>query len=111
MGLVIFDCDGVLVESEAIHVTAELAFLSQVGLVFDRDDYMRRFMGLPPDTWEEQLGIVMVEQLGKQPEPDFFEKLDAFTMQRLKEDLVPVEGACKAIKSLDMVYAYCFHWD
>ena len=47
MSLVIFDCDGVLVESEAIYLFVEMEFLAEVGLSVDRKDYIRQFMGMP----------------------------------------------------------------
>ncbi len=70
--LVIFDCDGVLVESEAIYVSAELEFLSDVGLTFDRNDYIRQFMGLPPDVWEARVAEVLTAQKGDCPASSIF---------------------------------------
>ncbi len=43
---VIFDCDGVLVDSEVLALEVELAILREQGLEFDRHDYVTRFMGL-----------------------------------------------------------------
>jgi HAD superfamily hydrolase (TIGR01509 family) len=102
MSLVIFDCDGVLVESEAIYLAAELEFLADAGLTFDRSDYMRQFMGLPPDVWEQRLAEVITEQKGDKPEEGFFDKLQAFTTRRLRQELVPVKGARAAIESIEM---------
>ena len=44
--LVIFDCDGVLVDSEVLALEVELAMLAEQGLKFEREDYVTRFMGL-----------------------------------------------------------------
>jgi len=43
---VIFDCDGVLVESEVIAHEVELEVLSAIGMHYDRHDFAIRFMGL-----------------------------------------------------------------
>lgn len=43
---IIFDCDGVLVDSEVIHITAELELLAHLGLVYEREAYLTRFVGL-----------------------------------------------------------------
>ncbi len=102
MSLVIFDCDGVLVESEAIYVAAELEYLSQAGLTFDRGDYLRQFMGLPPDVWQQRVSEVITAQERGELEDDFFDRLQDFTTRKLKSELVPVEGARKAIESIEM---------
>ena len=101
MTLLIFDCDGVLVESEAIYVVAELEFLSKAGMSFDRDEYIRRFMGLAPDQWEQRLAEDMEAQLGHRPKESLFAQFDEFTTQKLKDELVPVKGARSLIQSLD----------
>ncbi len=101
MTLLIFDCDGVLVESEAIYIAAELEFLSRAGMSFDRDHYIRRFMGLAPDQWEQRLAEEMEAQLGHRPKESLFTLLNEFATQKLKDELVPVKGARSAIQSLD----------
>ncbi len=55
MKLTIFDCDGVLVNSEEIYLAAELEFLESIGAGFERKAYMQLFMGLSPGMWEAKL--------------------------------------------------------
>ncbi|MGZ3306790.1 MAG: HAD hydrolase-like protein, partial [Asticcacaulis sp.] len=50
---VIFDCDGVLVDSEKLALEVELAVLREQGLTFDRADYINRFMGLSYEAFHE----------------------------------------------------------
>jgi HAD superfamily hydrolase (TIGR01509 family) len=45
MDAVIFDCDGVLVDSETICLRVELECLAEIGLTYDRDLYADRFLG------------------------------------------------------------------
>ena len=45
-GALIFDCDGVLVNSEEIVQEIELELLSAHGLHYDRDEFSRRFLGV-----------------------------------------------------------------
>ena len=47
----IFDCDGVLVDSEILVLEIELAALAELGLHFDLDDYMARCLGLTGPAW------------------------------------------------------------
>jgi HAD superfamily hydrolase (TIGR01509 family) len=44
---IIFDCDGVLVDSEHIYQTVERACLAEVGLIYGKTEYGNRFTGLP----------------------------------------------------------------
>jgi HAD superfamily hydrolase (TIGR01509 family) len=99
--LIIFDCDGVLVDSESILLEVELEFLSNAGLALERNDYLRRFMGMPPDEWEKQVGEALAEQGSGVGGPDFFVDLHELTAQRLRAELVEVTGARAAIERLD----------
>ncbi|PWG74053.1 hypothetical protein DF186_19885, partial [Enterococcus hirae] len=42
---IIFDCDGVLVNSEALVIDVERRFLADLGLVYDDVEYLTRFVG------------------------------------------------------------------
>jgi beta-phosphoglucomutase-like phosphatase (HAD superfamily) len=43
--LIIFDCDGVLIDSELLSNRSEVEFLKNFGIEFDLTDYMDRFVG------------------------------------------------------------------
>lgn len=43
--LIIFDCDGVLIDSELLANRSEVEFLKTFGIEFALDDYMNRFVG------------------------------------------------------------------
>lgn len=100
MPLIIFDCDGVLVESEAIYLRAELEFLGQVGLTFEPNVYMSTYMGMAPDEWQTSLSRLALERLGEQLEPGFFTRLAGHVREQFEEHLVAVKGARKAILGL-----------
>ena len=48
MTAVIFDCDGVLVDSEVLALEIELTSLKEIGLEFDLEVYQKRHLG--PET-------------------------------------------------------------
>jgi HAD superfamily hydrolase (TIGR01509 family) len=51
---IIFDCDGVLVNSEVIHIAVERKHLAQIGLEYSDAEYQTRFVGLTvPDFYRE----------------------------------------------------------
>ena len=61
MELVIFDCDGVLVNSEAIYISAEMDFLRSAGLSYTRRDYVRTYTGMQPKAWRLKLAGTKIE--------------------------------------------------
>ncbi len=48
---VIFDCDGVLVDSEVLALEIECATLAEFGVATEREAYAARFMGLDNKGW------------------------------------------------------------
>ena len=52
---VIFDCDGVLVDSEILAAEIEQAALAEIGLVYERDEYMALFMGMSTEAFYEAI--------------------------------------------------------
>ncbi|HVC53751.1 MAG TPA: HAD-IA family hydrolase [Stellaceae bacterium] len=45
-GLVIFDCDGVLIDSEHLAVRADVACLAEDGIVLTEDEILERYVGI-----------------------------------------------------------------
>jgi len=98
---VIFDCDGVLVDSETIYVEVERQLLAEIGLHYELDDYQNRFNGLTSTDF-----IAALEReyalLGNGPFPaDFAASLDATSMARMDKELKALPG----IASFMEVYA------
>lgn len=100
MKLIIFDCDGVLVDSEAILVDAELAFFRQYGVEITVDSYLDQFMGIPLDDWKAKASVLLNEKLGKPISDDFFKPLEESISSRIANDLMSIDGAYQAIDSL-----------
>jgi HAD superfamily hydrolase (TIGR01509 family) len=100
MNLLIFDCDGVLVESESLLVSTVLTFLHQRGMPMDRGDYMRRFMGLSAGLWEREMRREWADYFGHEPAADCFDALFQLTGEKMASDLVAVAGARQAIEAL-----------
>ena len=99
--MLIFDCDGVLVDSEAIYVDAELRFLADAGVRYERAAYVRHFMGLAPDDWRRELRVDFTTRLGRPLPPDFFSELDAAVVSALEAGLTAVPGARDAVAAAD----------
>jgi len=92
--LVIFDCDGVLVDSEPLSNACFAAALKRVGLDWSVEETMRRLMGL---SLKSCLQIVEGE-LGRELPAGFADALQAATWQSFRDaPLQPVKGARQAV--------------
>lgn len=89
----IFDCDGVLVDSEAIYQMVELACLAEVGLVYEHAEYTTRFTGLPEKAYIATLREEY-DAHGLGPFPEALpETMNARSRARMKVELTAIAGA------------------
>jgi HAD superfamily hydrolase (TIGR01509 family) len=94
--LVIFDCDGVLVDSERLanQVLAEL--LTELGLATTTDQSIATYMGLSMASV-----VTMVEErLGRRPPDDFLDRYRAATFAAFDRELRAVDGVLAVIEGL-----------
>lgn len=98
--LIIFDCDGVLVDSEVIYLEVEREWVARAGLVSDRAEYIGAFSGLPVPDWDAQVTAALVAQTGRAPAPDYFDRMRAQLKTEFAERLQPVKGARAALEGL-----------
>jgi HAD superfamily hydrolase (TIGR01509 family) len=96
--LVIFDCDGVLVDSEPLSNTVFALALQREGLDWSVEETMRRLMGRSMKACIEIIEGLLARQL---PE-NFVHKLQAETLQAFRDaPLQPVPGINEAIDTLE----------
>lgn len=96
--LVIFDCDGVLVDSEPIANTCFARALAREGLDWSVEETMRRLMGRSMRSCVE----IVEGMMGRALPPDFVDRLQADTMQAFHEaPLKPVPGVVAAIDAIE----------
>jgi HAD superfamily hydrolase (TIGR01509 family) len=96
--LVIFDCDGVLVDSEPLSNTVFARALNREGIDWSVEETMRRLLGRSLKSCVEIIEGLLSRQL---PE-DFVHKLQAETLQVFRDaPLQPVPGINVAIDALE----------
>lgn len=91
---VIFDCDGVLVDSEVLALEVEIAAATEVGLTYDLDEYKARFMGMTTQAFFDLLAEDCRARTGRDLPEGFEERCYGnyrAALHRLKE----VEGAMR----------------
>jgi HAD superfamily hydrolase (TIGR01509 family) len=93
---VIFDCDGVLVDSEVIALDVELGALAELGLDYTRAEFAARFTGLSNRAFFALLEKDSHAQLGRGFPDGFVESCHA-KYRAAYERLVEVPGARDAV--------------
>lgn len=98
MELVIFDCDGVLVDSEHISIGLEAEALTELGLPMTPDECYEQFLGLSV----EKMMTIVEERLGH-PIPDGWEeRLVARVYDAFEKDLQPIPGVIEALDAIEV---------
>jgi len=96
MDAVIFDCDGVLIDSETIAHEVEVEALTRLGLLFDSHAYRLKFQGLAVRDWSKALDAEHVAQTGRSLPDGFIRDLSAEISRRILGDIRPIDGASDA---------------
>lgn len=99
---IIFDCDGVLVDSEVLAIRGERGALEALGLNYSPQDYVRKFVGLHDNTFFDALRRDYREA-HKCDAPDDFEDQILAGRRRERHLLTPVAGADAAMKKARQV--------
>jgi len=102
---VIFDCDGVLVDSEVLALEVELAILAEQGLHFERDDYVTRFIGLSHDAFHDVIDEEAKKRLGRSISHTIRDELATRLRQTMIARLTQVPGAGAAVTQTDLLKA------
>ena len=92
-GAVIFDCDGVLVDSEVLFHAIELDVLTEFGLVYESRSFKARYMGMSDNAFFAALDVEAQEKLGRSIIEDFRPRLKARVLERFETELQAVPGA------------------
>jgi HAD superfamily hydrolase (TIGR01509 family) len=102
---VIFDCDGVLVDSEVLALEVELAILAEQGLSFEREDYVTRFMGLSYEAFHDVIDAEAQKRLGRSISGDIRGELAQRLRQTMIARLTEVPGAVAAVAGTPLLKA------
>jgi len=97
---VLFDCDGVLVDSEWIAVECIIECASGAGARFEYEEAQGRFTGAPI---AETLRIIEA-RAGHRLPADFEPRLRARMAAQFKARVTPVDGAPALVESLEVPY-------
>jgi HAD superfamily hydrolase (TIGR01509 family) len=94
--LVIFDCDGVLVDSERICVEVDLEVLTELGCSFSREDVLELFVG----SSTELCTALVEDHLGRRLAADWQQDYAHRYEEALLAELTAVDGIDAALDGL-----------
>jgi HAD superfamily hydrolase (TIGR01509 family) len=95
--LVIFDCDGVLVDSEPLSNRILAERLTAIGLPTTVEDAMRDYMGR---SWRSDVELIE-SRLGRDLPDEFSEAYHAEVLAAFERELEPVPGIVAALDAID----------
>jgi HAD superfamily hydrolase (TIGR01509 family) len=96
--LIIFDCDGVLVDSEVISCRAHAETLTRHGYPITADQVLDRFLGVS----DREARLTIEAELGRRLPDDFEVQVKQATLQRYADDLRPVPYIGEAIAAISL---------
>ncbi len=97
--LVIFDCDGVLVDSEPIAVRIDLLVLERVGLKLSEAEVIDRFVGRSPAVMRQAIE----HHLGHPLEPEVQDEFEQLYIDAFSAELRAVDGVQAALSEIRQV--------
>lgn len=100
MHAVIFDCDGVLINSEEICLGVELECLAEIGLAFEPHEYVGRFMGMTSADFYAALDGDYRGRFGRALPETFPAVLHERTWATVETSLATIPGAPEAVRAL-----------
>ena len=96
--LIIFDCDGVLVDTEPVANRVLTEVLNELGLPVSYDETVRQFMGLPTATCVE----IIESRLGRPAPAGFVEGYLSRLLEAFRQGLRPVHGVTSVLDRINV---------
>ncbi|WP_042366055.1 HAD family hydrolase [Streptacidiphilus neutrinimicus] len=96
--LVIFDCDGVLVDSERIAVRVQVALGAELGWPLSEGEVVERFIGRSHAAIREQVAA----RLGEDTAALWSQRFEKLHREAVDAELAPVEGLPEALDALTL---------
>ncbi|MFH8725267.1 HAD family hydrolase [Streptomyces termitum] len=98
--LVIFDCDGVLVDSERLYCRVDREVFAELGAVFTEAEVVEHFVGSPEEVWT----ALVEERRGRPLEPGWQEPYRVRYETVFDAELTAVEGVAELLDALEVPY-------
>ncbi|MBW1601945.1 HAD-IA family hydrolase [Streptomyces sp. JJ66] len=94
--LVIFDCDGTLVDSERLCVQVDVAITADLGCPFTEEEVIETFVGSSTEVYT----AAVEQRLGRRLEPGWQDRYEHLYAEAFAAELVAVDGVVDALDAL-----------
>ena len=102
---VIFDCDGVLVNTEALVIDLEIEAMARLGVTYERETFVAKYMGAGEPDFEAGLNADHAAVHGTGLPAGFFSQLKADKYAHLDRHIQAVPGAAAFAAGLSALRA------
>jgi HAD superfamily hydrolase (TIGR01509 family) len=96
--LVIFDCDGVLIDSERLTIRADVEMLHELGWPLSEADVIERFVGRS----DRETAAAIETHLGRKLPSDWDERVTRRHRRVFAAELTPVPGVLEALEEISL---------
>lgn len=94
--LILFDCDGVLVDSEPLAIAVLMEVVREAGVSLDEETAYRRFLGCSIRT----TSAILLRDFGLRFDAAHVRAMRARLFERFRRDLLPVPGVAEMLERL-----------
>lgn len=94
--LVIFDCDGVLIDSEGIACSADAEALTNIGYPITTEQVAEQFAGMPSEAMYQ----IIEKDWGHSLPPDFHARVKDVIIEKYRTELQAIPGAAEVLSSI-----------
>lgn len=104
-GAIIFDNDGVIVDSEIIHISVEMELLAELGLHYEYKSYLNRFVGSSNSDFYKMLNDDSTAMTGRELPENFSDILKSRVWPRMTKELKLIAGIEALVDAIDVPFA------
>ncbi len=101
--LIIFDCDGVLIDSEILSAEVDCAILREYGYEISPAELAHRFAGITTEGIFQLVG----EEIGREFPDEVLDRAKRETDLKLRREVAPIEGVHEMLDALDDPRCIC----
>ncbi len=100
IGAVLFDCDGVLVNSEELVVEISLGLLSDIGLEYTKQEFSDNFLGFTSVDYKRTINLHHQQKFGKDLDEEIFKDMQAKSSAHVKANVKAIDGVVDVVKNM-----------
>jgi HAD superfamily hydrolase (TIGR01509 family) len=101
--LIIFDCDGVLIDSEILSAQVDAGILKEFGYEITPEALAHRFAGITTDGIFERIGA----EIGREFPDDLMARVKRETDDKLRKEVQPIDGVHAMLDAFDDPRCIC----